>query len=308
MHGVLVTFRRPLDLADSLQRIGSQTRPLDTLLVVDNAAEVETERLVSQHPHVAGEVRYLAAPDNLGPAGGLALGVESVLDAAADEDWVMFLDDDDPPRTDHVFADVTTFADEMLDHHSGGPGGVGGVGLVGGRFDTRRGLGTRLPDPELEGPVQVSYIGGGQFPCYRVGAVRSAGGPSAPLFFGFDDLEFGLRLASAGYPLFVSGQLWLEERRVRGRLGLTQAPARELGAPGWRDYYATRNLIWILRRRSALGAARVVLRRVLVKPIINLPRHPRYAAAHLRLGVRAAFDGYAGRLGRRVEPSNASKR
>src|SRR4029453_7830814 len=95
------------------------------------------------------------------------------------------------------------------------------VGLVGSRFDRRRARLQRLPDSELgHGPLDVDYIGGGHLPLYRVAAVRAVGVVDPSYFFGFEDLEYGLRLRSRGWRVVADGDQWLELRRAQGRLGL----------------------------------------------------------------------------------------
>lgn len=298
LHGVLVTFRRPRELSLSLQRLAGQTRRLDRLVVVDNDDDPQAKAVVEAAVDVAGTVEYVAASENLGPAGGLALGISTVLRTADKADWVTFFDDDNPPRMADMLAEIASFAVEMQRQDSN----TAAVGLAGARFDARTGLLVRLADHELRGPVLVDYIGGGNLPCYRVAVMRKVGLPDPRLFFGYDDLEYGLQLRAAGWRLYVDGEAWTRERRVWGRIGVHRSPSRELQPPGWRDYYRTRNIIWILRRDGHhLAVARFMGRR-LAKAAYNAPRRPKAAWRHLSLGLRAAFDGYVGRMGRRVDP------
>jgi glycosyltransferase involved in cell wall biosynthesis len=300
VHGVLVTFRRAAALDATLKQLAKQSRRLDALVVVDNDADPWVREVVAANSDAAGNVEYIDAPDNLGPAGGLALGTSEVLHTANDGDWVMFLDDDNPPRTADMFSQITLFAEEMLRRDPN----MGGVGLIGARFDVRSGLSVRVPDEELRGAVRVQYVGGGQLPCFRVAAMREVGLPDPALFFGFDDLEYGLRLQAAGRPLYVNGDVWYRERHVYGLLGIDKLPSRAIKSIGWRDYYGTRNLVWILRsNRHHVAAARVVARRVGAKAVYNLFRNPASAWGHLALGARATFDAYAGRMGRTVDPA-----
>lgn len=301
LHGVLVTYRRPADLTTTLDRLATQSRRLDTLVVVDNDADPRVEEVVAASA-AAGTTTYLATPENLGPAGALAIGVAEVLRSAGD-DWVVFLDDDDPPRTSDMLAEITEFAEKMLWHDPA----MAGVGLVGARFDARTGRTVRIRDEQLIGSVEVDYIGGGQLPCYRADVMREVGAPEPSLFFGFDDLEYGSRLTAAGRRLYIDGAVCLRERRVKGLVGVNRRPSRELGAVGWRDYYTTRNLVWILRNcghhRTVL---RVVAHRVVGKGLYNVRRNPLAARSHIALGLRATFDAYRGRMGRTVEPASAS--
>jgi glycosyltransferase involved in cell wall biosynthesis len=300
LNGVLVTFRRPAALCVTLKQLAEQTRRLDRLVVVDNDADPRVSAVVAENDDAAGSVEYIAAPDNLGPAGGLALGTSQVLRSADDSDWIMFLDDDNPPRTADMFSEITAFAGEVLRQDPD----MGGVGLIGARFDVRTGLSVRVTDQELRGPVQVEYVGGGQLPCFRAAAMRDVGLPDPRLFFGFDDLEYGLRLRAAGRQMYVNGELWHRERCTYGLIGIDRSPSRTIKSLGWRDYYSTRNLVWILRsNRRHTAAARVVGRRVLAKAIYNLPRSPLTAWAYVALGTRATFDAYAGRMGRTIDPT-----
>jgi hypothetical protein len=280
-----------------LERLARQRRPLAGLVVVDNDASAEVRSIVASAP--GGPVDYLAAPGNLGPAGGIALGMEHLLQRAADDDWIVSVDDDDPPAHDGVLGDLLAFGDRLLD--DGIP--LGGVGLVGSRFDLDRGRTVRVPDAELQGPVAVDYIGGNQFPTYRARAVRAVGPFRSDLFFGLDDLEFGLRLKRSGFALYADGAGWLRGRAEGGRLGLDGQPAGALGPPTWRRYYSLRNLIAILRDHGRTQAAlRVTVLHGLAKPLRNAPRAPGLALAHLRLNARACADGWRGRMGRSLEP------
>jgi len=297
LYGVLVTFRRPSELAEMLAAITRQTRSLRRLVVVDNAPSEDAERLVRSD---APEAEYVASAENLGPAGALAVGMERVLEVAHDDDWIVTLDDDDPPTDDDVFARLFDFARAR---HACDPA-TGAVGLTGTRFDRRRGRVVRVPDAELHGAVEVDYIGGNQFPMYSVRAARAVGVPRRDLFFGFDDLEYGLRLRDRGYVLSASGEEWLRARGRYGRLGGGPAPAVSLGEANWRRYYSLRNLVAILRECGSPGAAvRVSVLTAFAKPLVNLPRRPHAALAHLRLASKACADGWSGRMGRSVEPT-----
>jgi GT2 family glycosyltransferase len=307
LHGVLVTYRRPGDLTTMFQGLAAQDRRLDTLVVVDNdpdASAREAVAALADEARRAGgpDVSYVSTRENLGPAGGIAVGMRHVLTYAADDDWLVSLDDDDPPRTRSALADLTRFATGL---RAADPR-VGGVGAVGTRFDTRRARGVRIPDAQLAGPVPVDWIGGNNLPLYSVAALRDVGVFEERLFFGFDDLEFGLRLGAAGYTMFAHGDLWHAEREAHGRLGSGTLPERGLGEPTWRRYYSLRNLLFILHARGdRAGQARLVARS-LAKPVYNLPRGPRLAARHLGLNARAILDAYRGRMGLTVPPTGKS--
>jgi glycosyltransferase involved in cell wall biosynthesis len=301
IHGVLVTYRRPGVLPGTLARVLAQSRPPDTLVVVDNDPDESARAVVEA---AGGDARptavgYVASGGNIGPAGGIALGMRHVLADADDDDWILVLDDDDPPPSVDLVGRLARFGDRLRADRPD----LGGVGSCGARFHVARARSVRVPDDELAGAVPADWMGGGQFPLYSVRAVRAVGVVDEAIFFGFDDLEFGLRLSAAGFPIFAHGELWLELRQAWGRLGLDGDPSRDLGEATWRRYYSLRNLIYILRKQGHHRAAARLAARSVGKTLYNLPRRPRLAARHLMLNGRAITDAYRGHMGLTVPPS-----
>jgi glycosyltransferase involved in cell wall biosynthesis len=269
-----------------------------SLVVVDNAPD-ETNRAIVLGSDLGGaEVAYLPMKENAGPAGGIAAGMRQVLNYAAPEDWIVLFDDDDPPRDDELLARIVDLAERAMFFDSA----VGGVGMAGALFDQKIGRVVRIPNSDLIELVSLDWIGGNMFPTYRVSTVRKVGPFDEDLFFGFDDLEFGLRLKDAGHSIYADGDAWKERRE---RLGLTKPsprPNRTLVSPSWRRYYSLRNLIAITRARSTSTAIRVAIVVGLAKPLGGMIRQPAAAVANLRMNFRAISDGWRGRMGRTVEP------
>ena len=264
-------------------------------MVVDNAPSAEGRQIVRS---VVPGAEYVPASGNLGPAGGIAAGMELLL-PEADDDWIVTLDDDDPPVDVAVFATLMDYAADVAKRDPM----VAGVGVEGQRFDRRRGRIVWVPDDALVGDVSVDYIGGDFFPCYSVRAIRAVGTFRRDLFFGFDDLEYGLRMRTAGYSLYASGPVFCASRAANGDLGKDLVPSRSLGKLTWRRYYSLRNLVRILRDLGWFAAAlRVTIVVGIAKPLANLLVDPRLALGHLWLNARACFDAWTGRMGRTVEP------
>jgi glycosyltransferase involved in cell wall biosynthesis len=293
LFGVLVTYNRPVALAEMLSSLRRQTRPLDHLTVVDNSPTGRTRDWTGTET-----VDYLPQPENVGPAGAIAVGCSHALETAHDGDWLLILDDGDPPATDTVIQQLFEFAQQQLERDPR----TAAVGLGGSRFDRRRGRVVRPSNHELTGPVAVDWMPGGLFPLYRAGVVRRVGATRPELFFGMDDLDWGLRLRAAGWSLYSHGPLRLESRKRFDRLNLAAKPALGM-TTSWRDYYSLRNTIDILRSQGLPRAAlKVTLLAGFAKPGANLViRGPR-ASVGARLRWRACSDGWLGRLGRRLEP------
>ena len=299
LFGVLVTYRRPDDLKRHLGCLREQSRPIDHLFVVDNAPDAVNAAAVSDFSGEDGRATYVASHDNTGAAGGIAQGLRAALRVATDDEWIVLLDDDNPPRVDDLFERLFAIATEVVGDRS-----VAAVGVTGARFDWRRARLQRPADEELHGLLDVDFIGGGQFPLLRARALRDVGVFRDELFWGLDDLDFGLRLRSSGYRLVLSGELTHWAREFHGRLGLGQSSVSvAMSQAPWRRYYTLRNLIDILRRhdRSFL-AANVAITRGLGKAGVHFLRQPTTGWPVLALTGRAVVDGWRGRLGRTVEP------
>lgn len=302
LYGVLVTYRRPDELENHLAALERQTRPIDHLFVVDNAPDDADRALVDAHAAAGHPSTYVASADNSGAAGGIAQGLRAVLHHAADDDWIVLLDDDNPPRVDDLFERLVAITAEV-----GGDPRVAAVGVTGARFDWSGARLRRPSDDELTGYLDVDFIGGGQFPLLRAGVLRDVGVFRDDLFWGLDDLDFGLRVRRAGYRMVLSGELTHWAREFHGRLGVGATSASvSMSQPPWRRYYTLRNLIDILRRHDrSLLAARVAVTRGVGKATIHLARHPRSGWPLLRLTMLAVRDGWSGRLGRRIEPGGS---
>ncbi len=331
-----------MQLAMTLERICSQERRLDTLLVVDNAPAPNMRFLLRCFAREGTAMHYLPAAENLGSAGGFASGMSRVLEFAHDEDWIVLLDDDDPPLSSAWFGElldvaVRAFASDPMtaaigfggarfdrfrarlvrpaydrrdpltpvDHFASDPM-TAAIGFSGAQFDRFRARLVRAAYDRGDPLTPVDYFASGHLPMYRVGAIRDVGTFRSLLFFGLDELEFGLRLGRAGYALYglppPISVLRSERRKVKPNKRRIGRRLRIEGAD-WRRYYSLRNLIYILRTSGRpLLALRVTLTRGLLKPIVNGLLSPRRAGAQLGLHWRASRDAWTGRMGRTLDP------
>ncbi|WP_137725761.1 glycosyltransferase [Prescottella subtropica] len=193
--GVVVTHKRRELLAASLTVLAGQSRPLDHLVVVDNADEPEVRALVES----AGvPTTYLGSKHNLGGAGGFALGILYALSLGAD--WVWLADDDGRPEGPDVLATLLTCAQRY---------GLAEVSPVVCdiaqperlAFPLRRGVEWRrwrseLGDDDLL-PGIASLFNGALF---SASAIDTVGVPDLRLFVRGDEVEVHRRLVRSGLP------------------------------------------------------------------------------------------------------------
>jgi rhamnopyranosyl-N-acetylglucosaminyl-diphospho-decaprenol beta-1,3/1,4-galactofuranosyltransferase len=234
---VVVTFQRRDLLRRTLQSLLAQERPVDEIVVVDNASTDGTAVMIEEE---FPTVTHLRMADNLGPAGALEAGFAHAHER--EHDWAWAVADDDEARPE-ALRTLLEAADRLGDDR---------LGLLGcwfepvGRHFTYNGALWR------NRPVEQSRPSVGS-PPYRTdilvfrGALASlamvpeVGLPRAQYFIMNEEYEYCLRAL----------------RRNRRHYVLPVPLVRALEAeppsiyPPWRGYYQTRNhLAMVLEHRS----------------------------------------------------------
>lgn len=94
---VLVAFNREKLLREALEALAAQRRPVDRLVVVDNASSDGSRAVAEELLEAWGErARFIPLEENTGGAGGFAVGIAAAL-TEQDVDWVWVMDDDTVP-------------------------------------------------------------------------------------------------------------------------------------------------------------------------------------------------------------------
>ncbi|GAC67725.1 galactofuranosyltransferase GlfT1 [Gordonia soli] len=201
---VVVTHRRVALLAESLAVVSTQDRPVDHLVVVDNADEPAVAELVASQPI---PTTYLGSQRNLGGAGGFALGMLHALALGAD--WVWCADDDGRPDGPSVLSTLLDCAARHgLDEVSPVVANIDDLDTL--AFPLRRGLVWRRRRSELFAdtdagsaasesddllPGIASLMNGALF---SARAIDEIGVPDLRLFFRGDEVEMHRRLQRSG--------------------------------------------------------------------------------------------------------------
>ena len=194
---VVVTHRRPDELAKSLDAVTAQTRAPDHLVVVDNDDDPRVREIVTGQPVAS---TYLGSRRNLGGAGGFALGMLHALALGAD--WVWLADDDGRPLDSEVLGTLLASAEEY---------GLAEVSPMVCDMDDprrlafplRRGLAWRRWVSELSTgtedllPGIASLFNGALF---RAATLEAIGVPDLRLFVRGDEVEMHRRLLRSGLP------------------------------------------------------------------------------------------------------------
>jgi GT2 family glycosyltransferase len=263
-------------------------------MVVDNESSRRTAAIVNAASGRAPfSIRYVDPGSNRGPAGAMRIAMEIAAAEGGEEDWLLRMDDDRPIEPPDLVERLLKFALEVSEMDSM----VGAVGLAGSRLDVRTG---RLIKPPLVPGrrwAHVDYLATNYVPLFRLAGVRHVGPFREDLFFGWTEVEYGLRLRRAGF------NLYRYDESVNARTPSSRTV--RMSAVDWRRYYSIRNQVYVLRafghpwaglKAGCLGGV--------VKPLLNIPIRPRLGLAALRLGARGVSDGWRGRLGMRVDPAD----
>ncbi|OBK54478.1 glycosyltransferase [Mycobacterium kubicae] len=197
---VVVTHRRPEELARSLRLLTTQTRVPDQLIVIDNddSGNSRIQDLVDAQgiPSV-----YLNSRRNLGGAGGFALGM--LLALAHGADWVWLADDDGHAQDPDVLATLLACA------HKHGLAEVSPMvcniddpeRLA---FPLRRGLVWRRRVSELRTEANADLLPGiaslFNGALFRAATLEAIGVPDLRLFIRGDEVEMHRRLVRSGLP------------------------------------------------------------------------------------------------------------
>jgi rhamnosyltransferase len=233
------------DIIDrTIDAVLRQTRPVDAILVVDNASSDGTlERPSLKHATV------LRHDENLGTSGAVATGLRFALEQ--DYDWVWLFDADSNPEPDALEKLLTLYIgwpqvlQDQIGFLSCLPHNVpDGLLLHGGLF-TARGLGQAKPAPgERYHPCDFTIWSG----ClYRAAIIRQIGLPNRDYVLDWGEHEYGYRVMKAGFKAFIV-QDAIMHHNIRGHNTMKSVEVR-LGPlrfryviwPPIRCYYFFRN-------------------------------------------------------------------
>jgi GT2 family glycosyltransferase len=290
----IITKDRPHELIKTIKKLLDQTYPPNYILVVDNGLNNESrERIIDLK---SKRISHYSVGSNSGPAGGAYWGLKLLFEKGYD--WVLWVDDDDPPKFDNLIEDLFEIV-QKNDNEL-----LGMVGSVGERFNRKKSKIVRFNDEQLIGFLDVDTISGNMFPLVSKRTFNKGILPSKNLFFGFEDLDFGLSIKRAGFKIITSGDLHLKHRKLSGRLNLKKNNnfKRSINSL-WRDYYSVRSLVYVLlyKEKSLFGTLSFIFRN-LIKSFVVFKYGIVYGKKSSRMILVGLFDGMFKRMGMRISP------
>lgn len=261
---IIVTHNRKHLLIECLDAVFAQSRPVDRVIVVDNASTDETPVLLEQSGYLgAGRVSYLRMPRNEGGAGGFYQGIKAAYQSGAD--WFWLMDDDTVPQPGalrNLLEPVKSLAVpvgfvcsnvQWLDQKPHRMNLPGIRPLIRGMpFNQFEGLGVLVVETCSFVSVAVSRA-----------AVMQAGLPIREMFIWGDDVEFFSRVTSSGFFGFYSGSsVVVHKTASNANDDLLVARPEEF----WKHGYGIRNELFRIRSHKGLTpfVARVMWRLIVL--------------------------------------------
>ena len=250
---VVVTFNRKDLLAECLDALLSQTRPLDRIFVIDQVSTDGTTEMLEERGYLRFPViTYSRSKENTGGAGGFQRGLELAHKAGFDLIWIM---DDD------AIAEPTAL--EKMLRYSAHPGlsaianakvRVDGT-LDEGHFVYAGKRNRRASDPPIL--TFSSFVG---LLILRT-AIDQIGTPKAELFLQGDDTEYCRRLCQVGRIVFARDSVIIhkevsrpmEKTRRFGR-SFTVYPVAQFCF----QYFMWRNRVWIETHGQGFRPGRIL--------------------------------------------------
>lgn len=232
--GFIITYNRPEILRDTVQKVFDQTFPPEFLWVIDNSSGTETEEMILALEDPL--LKYFRMGYNAGPAGAAVKGLE--LCGKDGLDWIFWGDDNDPPFRKDTF-------ELLLSVRDANPF-CGIIGSVGQFFDRKKGEIKRVQTRLLEKKVtiEVDYVAGGMCMLVSGEVARMGIAPDPGLFFGFEELDFCLKVRRRGFTILAHCELFLFLREKYNRLDF-ERPVYKKKQNLAREYYSLRNLLYI---------------------------------------------------------------
>jgi GT2 family glycosyltransferase len=287
-----MTFERTHLINDTIDKLLVQSLPPEKILIIDNSITSKTQEFFSDYKNP--KVEYFRVGKNLGPAGAAKIGLERLSQDGFK--WIYWGDDDDPPFFKDNFEVLLNLADSIPD--------CGCVGAVGQYFNRKNGLIERVQDEVLQktGELKVDTIAGNMSKIINADVVlKNKVLPDESLFFGMEELDYDLRMQKAGYNLYVDRSMYLRYRTQSNHLGknVKRGLKKDSGRMQ-RDYYSTRNGLFIFKKNGLILALLINIFRIFYKMITSFKYGSNYGKRYSKYLWKALRHFIKGKKGRVV--------
>jgi GT2 family glycosyltransferase len=288
----------------AIEAVILQTRPVDGILLVDNASSDDTLKQPS-----VGNATVLRHSENLGTSGSVYSGFRFALEQ--DYDWIWLFDADSAPEPDALekllalYENLSATDREQTAALACLPHNLADGKPLHGYLFTRQGLTQISPaTEELYYPCHITIWSGG---LYRVEAIRQVGLPDLDYVLDWGECEYAYRLMKGGWKVIVATDAILRHN-IRGRASLVPTEIKfgpfvlQLPEPSpIRCYYLCRNTFYFalyVFKEGSFGLLRkqgLDMLKLTVKFMLSMPNHKK----HIIACFRGIWHGLTGNIAAR---------
>ncbi|AWW33255.1 glycosyl transferase [Echinicola strongylocentroti] len=234
-----MTYNRPQIVVETILSLEAQTQPLEVIWIIDNSSNYNTkESVLSLHNP---KIRYFNVGYNAGPAGAAKIGLNLCI--KENLDWIYWGDDNDPPVFQDSFERLLGEVSKETDRCS-----IGIVGTVGHFFDNKRGVINKTSLDLLlgNGLLEVDSVAGNMTMMVNKRVLEAGIYPDPTLFFGFEELDFCLKVKRKGFGIYVDKVQFRELKNYFNKTGANRSFYNKKTLNSLpREYYTVRNLLFI---------------------------------------------------------------
>ena len=303
---VTMAYNASATLSRQLSALLAQTRPLQEIVVVDNASTDSTKTLLeNEFP----QITVLRMSQNVGAAGAWAAGLSYA--AGRGHDWVWSFDDDSVPD----FGMLKT----LLDGLGIFANAEAQIGMI-APMPVHRETGTLYPPffwrdgmvkataEQMEPPIWFADVAIASGLMVRRVVVEDVGLPRADFFMDIFDFEYCLRLKKHGYKIAVVNDARFGHEVGNGRqIHLPGYKRLWTNQPPWREYYISRNLTHLAWRLYPTRKTKWCIVRYLSVHIAGVILFSSKKSSCLMKIAQGVGDGLRGRMGIRFRPGLSVK-
>jgi len=290
----IITYRRVDILKKTIVELLNQSLPPSRILIVDNDPDSSALNAIDDQKNSI--IDYFSVGLNSGPSGGAYWGLKKLFEQGWE--WVLWIDDDDPPSAVNQLETILSIKNIYPF-----PEEIGVLGASGVLFNYDSFRINRIPDSQLSGILEVDMVAGNQFPFIHRRVYESGILPNSKLFFGFEDLEFGLRVKELGLKLLVNGEEVLRLRKHFNKYGKEkQRGLKKKTKHLWREYYSTRTISYILKNKNR----NLIMIKYSLFSLLKILQSFRFGLMYgfvcFKYILYGLIDGFRGKLGLTVLP------
>ena len=291
----VMTYERPEILSRTIQNLRNQTFPPEYILIVDNSASDATEKLIQKIGD--SNLEYFRVGYNSGPAGASKIGLQKLSEKGFE--WIYWGDDDNPPKHNAFFQHLFS----KLEKHKDEPEcPIGVIGGRGGNLNKLTGRIKSLSNEQLNKKplVDVDFVPGGHTMLVNAQVVQNKILPDEKLFFGFEELDFCLRVHKKGFCVVTDSEEWLKDHFREGNTSPEYRwKGSSFGNPHllWRNYYSSRNLLYILKYNNCPVAFSYLFIKTILKSFVGFRYGTLYGKRNFLIQWKAIIDFLRGDYG-----------